>query len=151
MEAIFFIGFVPHFKEAFKQFRELNFKGFILSAAGASDPVVTSMPEANGIYVSAPIIYDPNYLFAKEAKEKYEAEYHKPFSLFAANGYDFLIFIAGLLKDKKISRENLRVTLEEGFMYPGIFGVLDVRSGEHDIPFPLHPARIVDGELQYLH
>jgi branched-chain amino acid transport system substrate-binding protein len=150
MEAICFIGFVAHIQEAFKQLREVNFKGFILSAAGASDPTVTSMPEANGVYISAPIIYDPNYLFAKEVKQKYEAKYNKPFNLFAAASYDFFILIAGLLKDEKISRENVRVVLEEGFMYPGVFGVLDIRPGEHEIPFPLHPARIVDGEIQYL-
>lgn len=150
LDAIYFIGFVRHIQEAFKQLRDVNFKGFILSSPGGCNPIVTSMPEANGVYVSAPIIFDPNYLFAKEAKEKYEAKYNKPFNLFAANGYDFLIFIAGLLKDKEVSRENLRVVLEQGFMYPGVFGVLDVRPGEHDIPFPLHPARIVDGELKYL-
>jgi branched-chain amino acid transport system substrate-binding protein len=150
MEAICFVGFVAHIQEAFKQLREVDFDGFILSAAGASDPTVTSMPEANGVYISAPIIYDPNYLFAKEVKEKYEAKYNKPFNLFAAASYDFLIFIAGLLKDKEISRENLRVVLEEGFMYPGVFGVIDIKPGEHGIPFPLHPARIVDGEIKYL-
>ena len=150
MEAIFFIGFVPHFQEAFKQLRELNFKGFILAAAGASDPVVTSMSEANGVYVSAPIIYDPNYLFAKEAKEKYETKYNKPYNMFAANGYDFLICIAGLLKDKEIYRENLRAVLEEGFMCPGVFGILDIKPGEHEIGFPLHPAKVVDGELKFL-
>jgi branched-chain amino acid transport system substrate-binding protein len=151
MEAICFIGFVPHIQAAFKQFREGDFEGFILAAGGASDPLVTSMPEANEVYISAPIIYDPNYLFAKEAKEKYETRYNKPFNVFAATGYDFLIFIAGLLQDKKISRENVKIVLEEGFMYPGVFGVLDVKSGEHEIRFPFHPAQIVDGELKYLH
>jgi branched-chain amino acid transport system substrate-binding protein len=151
MEAICFIGLLPHTQEAFKQFREMNFKGFILAAGGVSNPLVTSMPEANGAYLSAPIIYDPHYLFAKEAKERYEARYKKPFNLAAATGYDFLIFIAGLLQDKKIFRENVKIVLEEGFMYPGVFGVLDVQSGEHDIRFPFHPAQIVDGELKYLH
>ena len=151
MEAICFIGFVPHIQEAFKQFKEVNFEGFILAAGGASDPLVTSMPEANGVYISAPIIYDSNYLFAKEAKEKYETRYNKIFNVFAATGYDFLIFIAGLLQDKKISRENVKIVLEEGFMYPGVFGVVDVKSGEHEIRFPFHPAQIVDGELKYLH
>ena len=70
--------------------------------------------------------------------------------MFAANGYDFLICIAGLLKDKEISRENLRFVLEEGFMYPGVFGVLDIKPGEHEIGFPSHPARIINGKLKYL-
>ncbi|MEE8430742.1 MAG: ABC transporter substrate-binding protein [Candidatus Desulfatibia sp.] len=150
MEAIYFIGFVPHIKKAFKQLKELNFKGSILGSVGGSTPIVTSMPEANGAYIAAPIIYNPNYLFAKEAKEKYEVKYNKPFNMFAANGYDFIKFIAGLLKDKKISRESLQTLLEDGFMYPGVFGILDVKPGQHEIIFPLHPARISDGELKYL-
>ncbi|MDY7030667.1 MAG: ABC transporter substrate-binding protein [Thermodesulfobacteriota bacterium] len=151
LEAICFIGFVPHIQKAFKQLRKADYDGIILSAAGACDPVITNMPEANGVYVSAPIIFDPDYLYARGAKERYEAKYNKPFNMFAASNYDFLICIAGLLKDKKISRENLRVVLEQGFMYPGVFGFLDVKPGEHEINFPLHPARIVDGKLQYLH
>jgi branched-chain amino acid transport system substrate-binding protein len=150
MEAICFIGFVPHIEKAFKQLREVNYKGSILAAGGASDPNVTSMPEASGVYVSAPVIYDPNYVFAKEAKKKYEARYSKPFNTFAATGYDFLIFIAGLLQDREISRDNVKFILEEGFIHPGVFGVLDVKPGEHDISFPFHPARIVNGELKYL-
>ena len=150
MEAIYFIGFAPQVKKAFKQMKEMNFRGSILGSTGGSSPIITSMPEANGAYVAAPIIYNPNYLFAKEVKEKYQAKYNKPFTQFAANGYDFLKLIAGLLKDKKISRENLKIVLEEGFMYPGVFGVLDVKPGEHEITFPLHPARIVGGELKYL-
>ena len=150
MEAIYFIGFVPHIKRAFEQLRELDCKGFILSAAGTSDPSVTGMPEAEGVYISAPRIYDQNYLFAKDAKEKYEARYGKSFNMFAATGYDFIIFISGLLQDKEISRESIRLFLEEGFIYPGVFGVLDVKPGEHEIRFPLNPARIVNGELEYL-
>ncbi|HUU42114.1 MAG TPA: ABC transporter substrate-binding protein [Desulfatiglandales bacterium] len=150
MEAIYFIGFAHHIQKAFKQLRGVDFKGFIIVSTSGSDPFVTSMPEANGAYVSAPIIYNPDYLFAKEAKEKYEAKCNKPFNMFAATGYDALMLIAGLLKDKEVSRENLRVMLEEGFMYPGVFGVLDVKPGEHEIPFPLYPGRIVDGELKYL-
>lgn len=150
MEAICPIGFPPHFKNVFKQLREENFQGLIIGANGASEPSVVRMPEANGAYVVAPIIYNPNYLFAKELKEKYEAEYDKPFTQFAANAYDFVKLLAGLLEDKEVSRKGVKGLLEEGFIYPGVFGDLDVKPGEHDITFPLHPAQIVDGKLKYL-
>ena len=150
MEAICPLGLYPHFKTAFKQLREENFQGLIIGANGSSEPSVISMPEANGAYVIAPIIYNPNYLFAKELKEKYEAKYDKPLAQYVAIGYDFVNLLAGLLEDKEVSRRRVKDLLEEGFIYPGVFGVLDVKPGEHDVTFPLHPAQIVDGKLKYL-
>jgi len=62
MEAIYAVGFESRLKNVFRQLREKNFRGFILGATGASGPNVTSMPEANGAYVAAPIVYNPNFL-----------------------------------------------------------------------------------------
>jgi len=58
--------------------------------------------------------------------------------------------LSGLLKDKEVSRESVKSLLESGFIYSGVFGSIDVKPGEHDITFPLHPAQIVDGEVKYL-
>ncbi len=127
-----------------------NRDGFILGSTGGSSPNITGMPEANGAYVAAPVIYNQHYPFAREIKEKYQATYNKSFSQFAANGYDSIKLIAGLMKGREISRENLRAVLEEGFMYPGVLGFIDVKPGEHEISFPLHPAQIVNGKLKYL-
>lgn len=151
MDAICFIGFVQHINAAFRQFKEMNYEGAIVGSIGGSTPSITNKPEANGIYVVAPMIYDSNYIFSREAKKQYEARYNKLFTVFAANSYDFFMFIAGLLKDKTFSRESVRVALEQGFIYPSVFGVIDVKQGDHNIPFPMYPALIVHGELRYLH
>ena len=150
MEAIYAVGFESHLKNVFMQLREVNFRGFIIGASGAASSEVTSMPEADGVYVAAPIVYNPNFLFARELKEKYEAKYNKPFTQFAANGYDFIRILAGLLEDKEVSRKSVKSVLEEGFIYSGVFGSIDVKPGQHDITFPLHPTRIVNGKLKYL-
>jgi ABC-type branched-subunit amino acid transport system substrate-binding protein len=150
MEAIYSVGFDNHLKNVFKQLIEENFRGFLLGGHGATSSIVTSIPEANGVYVAAPAIYNPNFLFAKELKEKYEAKYNKPLNHLSANGYDFVKFLAGLLEDKEISRENVKILMEEGFIYSGVFGSIDVKPGDHDITFPLYPARIVDGKIKYL-
>jgi len=150
MGAIYAVGFESHMKNVFRQLREENFQGFILATSAASGPNVTSMPEANGVYVAAPSIYNPSFIFARELREKYEAKYNKPFTQYAANGYDFVKLLAGLLEDKEISRKSVKSVLEEGFIYSGVFGSIDVKAGEHDILFPLHPAQIVDGEVKYL-
>lgn len=150
MEAIYAVGFDSHLKNVFKQLKKENFSEFILGPATATLPSVRNIPEANGVYVAAPIIYNPNFLFAKEVKKRYEAKYNKPFNHYAANGYDFVKLLAGLLEDKEISRESVKSLLEDGFMYPGVFGNLDVKRGEHGIAFPLDTAQIVDGEVEYL-
>lgn len=151
MEAIYAVGFESLLKNVVKQLREKNFRGFILCSSGASSPNFTGIPDANGVYVAAPVIFNADFLFAKEAREKYEHKYNKPFNMFAANGYDFVKYLAGLLENKEVSRKSLKVFLEGGFEYSGVFGNLIVRPGEHDIDFALHPAQIVNGKLKYLH
>lgn len=149
-EAIYVVGYASHLGKAFKALKRENFGGLILASDGASHYPVRNLPEAQGSYLAAFAIYDPNFLFAREAKGKYEAKYEKPFTHRSANGYDFIRLLAGLLRDKEISRESVKSLLEEGFIYPGVFGTIEVKPGEHDITFPLHPALIVDGEVEYL-
>ena len=147
-EAIYLVGFPEPQKQIVRQLGEENYGGVILGSAGIIG--IRTAPEANGVYTAAPIIYSPDYLFAREVRDKYEARYGKAFSHQAATGYDFVKLLAGLLEDRQISRGNIKTVLEEGFTYPGVFGNLDVEQGEHDILFPLRPARIVDGKVKYL-
>lgn len=150
MEAIYFVGLVDHIKKAFMQLRELKYNGFILSVGGASDQFVVKMPEANGVYIPAPFIYSSIYLYTREVQQKYEEKFNKSFNLAAANGYDCIIFLASLLNNKEISRESIKAALEEGFFYHGVLGTIKVKPGEHEINFPICPARIVDGKIEYL-
>ena len=149
MEAIYVAGYGYQIENTFKQLREINYQGHILGAHGASIPAIVNMPESNGVYVAAPKIYDPEYLFAKEVKERYESKHGKPFNSHSANGYDVIKILAELLEGKGISREIVKDLLETGFIHPGILGTIYIKSHDHDISFSLYPARIVDGELQY--
>lgn len=148
-EAIYIVGFSPQLVTIFKQLQEENFDGTILASSGATFPSIRSMPEAKGTFVAAPIIYNPDFLFAQEVKDKYEERYGKPFNHYAANGYDFIKILAGLLEDQEISRKSIKKLMEEGFLYNGVFGSIEVELGEHDIIIPLHPAQIVEGGLEY--
>ena len=150
MEAIYVAGFPSNLVKAIRELSEGDFKGLVIASNGASRPSIRGMPEANGVYVAAPIVYDPSFLFARQAKEKYEDKYGKPFNHIVANGYDFMKLLSGLMENKEISRKSLKTSLDQGFIYPGIFGSLDVSPGQQDICFLLHPARIVNGELEYL-
>lgn len=148
-DAIYTVGFGPHLKNVYKQLKEGNFRGFRLGPLTTTDASVRTLPEVNGAYVSTSIIYNENYSFAKEASEKYEAKYSKPFNAYAANGYDFLKLFSSLMEDKQISRKSVKQLLDRGFIYPGVFGEIKVKPGEHDIHIPLHPARIENGKIKY--
>ena len=129
--------------------KEANFKGTILGGNAFAFPEIIPLPEAQGVYLTAPIIYNPNFPFAKEVEKKYVDRYNKTFSHAAASGYDIIKILAGLWEDEDISRERVKSLLEEGFTYSGVFGMVNVRPGEHDISFHLHPAQIINGEVKY--
>jgi len=150
-EAIYAVGYTAHMTGVFKQIRETNYQGVLIAGLSVAAPDIRKMPQFDGVYVAAPAVYNPNYPFAGKLKEQYETRYKKDLSHHAASGYDFIKLLDSLLEDKEISRPGIKAALDSGFVYPGIFGEINHKSGEHDIPFPLHPARIVNGELEYLY
>jgi len=148
-DAIFVAAFPKHSEIIFKQLREANYSGEILSDSGAAVPSVFNMPEADGVYVIAPIIYDPSFLFARTVSDNFESRYNKEFGLTAANGYDVIRILDGLLENEELSRDNVKRILDRGFSYSGVFGSVDALPGEHDIAFPLFPTKVVDGKLEF--
>jgi len=149
MEGIYIIGYWSSIKKIIMQLKEANYKGIILTVSGAASPEIITLPEAQGVYVPAPIIYNPNFPFAKEVEKKYINRYNKPFNHFAAVGYSSIKILAGLWEDEDISRERVKTLLEEGFIYSGVFRTINVKPGEHDISFPLYPAQIINGKVKY--
>lgn len=134
---------------ALQQLKEAGYQGSILTPGGAANPALFARPELDGVYIAAPIIHNPTYLYAREASNKFEAAYKKPFDQWAAAGYDFIKLLPGLLKDRKVSRQGVRDALAGGFEYSGVFGHLRVKPGEHDMTFLFYPAQIVNGSLKY--
>jgi hypothetical protein len=67
-EAAHTVGFVKNDEQAIRQLRGSHYKGAILAHSGATSLPRTT-PELNGVYVAAPIIYNPNYLFARGVKK----------------------------------------------------------------------------------
>jgi len=130
--------------------RQAEYSGLILSHSGASS-LVGKIEELHGVYVAAPIIYNPSYQFARQAKDKYEDRFQVPFTHQAAVGYDFMHIFAGLMENKQITRQSIQQRLEAEFSYSGIMGDLEKSSGGHELDFPLFAAKIVDGRISYLH
>lgn len=143
------IGFDSHIIKTLKTLRSAGYEGEIVSTTTATLPSVTSIPESDGVHITAPAIYNKNYPFADQAKRGYEKRYGKAFTHYSANGYDFISIIAGLLEDEPMNRESLKAILEKGFVYSGIFGNIELKRGAKDILFPLFPAQIKNGEIIY--
>jgi branched-chain amino acid transport system substrate-binding protein len=134
---------------ALQQVKEAGYQGSVLTPGGAANPALFARPELEGVYIAAPIIHNPSYLYAREASAKFEASYKKPFDQWAASGYDFITLLAGLLEDRKVSRPAVRDVLAAGFEYSGVFGHLRVRPGEHNMTFQFYPTQLVNGSLKY--
>jgi len=149
VDAVYVVAFVDYIEIIFKQLREANYSGEILSNSDAAAFKIINMPEANGVYLAAPKTYDTKFLFATTVSENFELRYNKQFDHFAANGYDLIRILGGLLENEELSRDNVKRILDRGFSYSGVFGSVDALPGEHDIAFPLLPAQIVDGKLVF--
>lgn len=134
---------------ALQQIREANYHGAVMTTASAAQPGLFSLPELEGLYMGATIIHNPNYLYARDAGEKYETRFKKAFDQWAASGYDFIKLITGLLEERQVSRQTVRDLLAGGFDYSGVFGQVRAKAGEHDLTFPLFPTQIVNGVLKY--
>ena len=147
-EGVFVVGYVKNEAAAIKALKEAEYAGVIMGASGVTNLVHD--PLMNGVYMPAPLIYNRNFVFARKVQQHYEAIYQKHFTHQAATGYDLIQLLAGLLADKPLSRGEVRKLLARGFAYPGIFGELDVAPGTRDIIFPLYPARITNGKIQFL-
>jgi len=148
-DAIVIIAWPEHVELILKQIREVDYQGHIIGSSDSATPFVFNMPEANGVYLATPIIYDSNFLFASQVADNFEPRYNKQFDHWAANGYDIIRILGGLLENEEISRDNVKRILDEGFSYSGVFGSIDALPGEHDISFPLFPSQVVDGELVF--
>ncbi|MBN2323367.1 MAG: ABC transporter substrate-binding protein [Spirochaetes bacterium] len=150
-EAIYTVGLVEHTKNAIQQLRKEGYNGHILCISGSIHPMVTAQPESQGVLLPAPMIFNPNYVYARDLRDAYEKRYGRQLTAQSAVGYDLLRMLASLMEGKPIDRKQIRQELDRGFIYSGVFGEINLRPGEHDITFPLHPVEIAEGGgIRYL-
>jgi branched-chain amino acid transport system substrate-binding protein len=148
-EAVLVASVGTNLTNVIHQLRETGYRGQILMPSSGPIPEFFVMPDMQGVYLAAPIIHNPSYIYAREAGEKFTARFQKPFSMWAANGYDFIKLICGLFEDRTVSRQSVRDIMAGGFEYSGVFGHVRLRSGEHDLTFPVYPTQILNGTLKY--
>ena len=148
-DAIYVVAFPDYIEIIHKQLREANYQGEILTSSDGATFDIFAMPEADGVYLAAPIMYNANFQLANQIASEYENKYDKQLDYNAANGYDIIRILSGLLEGEEISRENVKNVFNSGFSYSGIFGTVEVLPKNHDMTFQLFPARIVDGGLEF--
>lgn len=149
-EALYIISFGKRYKTLIPEIRGLHYKGHIITHSGASTNHIIKMPDAENIYVAAPLIYNPHYSFANEFSNSLVKKFSKKANHYNAIGYDIIKLVTNLAIETKLTRENIHNRLTSGFVHPGIFGNITAEKGSNDIGLPLYPARITEGKLHYL-
>jgi len=147
--AIVIVTFPEYVQQILNDIREVNYQGHVIGSSDFLIRDIESIPEANGVYFATPSMFDPTFEFAVNIGENFESRYDKPFDHNSANGYDFIKLLEGLLEGEELSRDNIKQILDEGYSHLGAFGNIHVSPGEHDIAFPLSPAQIIDGKLEF--
>jgi len=148
-EAILLATLGDSLTSAVHQLRSAGYGGAILMPSSGANPSFFTLPDFQNIYLAAPITYNPGYLYAREAANKFTARYKTPFNHWAASGYDFLAMISGLLEDRPLTRAAVGQALASGFEYSGVFGPVSVRPGERDLSFPMYPAQISGNTIKF--
>lgn len=143
------IGFDVHLQAILRELSVAGYPGTVISNTTAALPIVTRMPEAAGMYVAAPAIYNRAFLFAAETADLFEERFDRPFNHYAGNGFDLIKMVAGAVDDRPPTQQTLRRFLEDGFIYSGLFGTVTLEAGDSDIGFPLFRAQIQNGALVY--
>lgn len=148
-DAIYAVGFASHLSAIYNECEKSNYRGHRIGPSTASTPSFRALPEAQGAYIAAPIIYKEGYRLSNQIKRKYEKRYNRTFNHYAGTGYEFITLISSLLEGSAATRDDLKEQLDRGFIYPGLFGDSVINPGDKIIRFPLYPARIKEGKLDY--
>jgi len=149
-DAVFAVALRHQFPAILDGLNSGGYGGAILCAVEASIPEMWVLPQAQGCFVSAPIMYSSSATVDTEFIGEFEERYGTPLTHQGAIGSDVLRLIWGLLSDSEVSRENLRDQLSSGFVFSGTLGVVTLARGSHNADIPIYPAVIEEGELRYL-
>jgi len=102
-DAITIVTFPEYVQQILNAISEVNYQGYLI---GSSDFLINNMasiPEADGVYLAAPPIFDPTFAFAINIGENFESRYDKQMDQNAANGYDFIKLLEQLLEGEELS------------------------------------------------
>lgn len=149
-DAVFVVALRHQFQAVFSELNSSGYAGHVVCAVEGSIPEMWELPEAQGSFVSAPIMYLPGATIDTGFLAEFEERYGVPLTHQGAIGSDVLTLIWGLLSDSEVSRENLRTLLNRGFVHSGLIGVVTLPPDDHNVDILVFPAVIEGGGLRYL-
>lgn len=114
-----------------------------------SSPHYLKNPIFDGIYVAAPLVYNPASPYLGNVGTKFETEYGLPLSQYSAIGYDIISLLTQIISKNGASPEAIKDTFEAGFIFPGLFGDVVNNKGSHHMTYQLIPAKIKNERLIY--
>jgi len=149
-EAVFVVGLRHQFPEILAELNASGYEGHFIGAVEASIPENWELPDSQGAYVSAPLLYNPGAAVDVVFLTEFEEKFGRKLTHQGAIGSDVLGLIWGLLSDRDVSRESLQDLMGAGFVHSGILGVVTLTHGNHNVDVPLFRGVIQGGGLQYL-
>jgi len=149
-QAIFCVGSCSELAAILPALQEGGFYGYKITASCGSTPLLWNVLEGEDVYVSAPLIYKPENVNAREYVLRFESTYNISATHHGAVAHDLVDLVYGLLEGMEPTRENLKQELDKGFILSGVLGIIRVDEGVQDFSFDVYPAVISEGELRYL-
>ena len=149
-EAIYSVGSCGELVNMLSEIRDTGYQGTLMVASCGSIPQMWTIPQMQDVYVSAPLIYRAENIYAQDFMERFEDTYDISPTHHGAVVYDIMYLVDGLLEADGLTREDLRDQLENGFVFSGTVGILRIDPGDHDFDLAVFPAMISEGGLRYL-
>ena len=149
-QAIFCVGSCSELALMLSAVRDSGFDGYKVTVSCGSTPLLWNTLEGEDVYVSAPLIYKPENVNARDFVLRFESTFNTSATHHGAVAHDMVDLVHGLLEGMDPTRENLELELDKGFILSGVLGVITVNPGVHDFAFDVYPAVISEGKLRYL-
>jgi len=149
-DAVYLVGYPKHIVGMKNVLDAAEYSGLVFSTSTVTLPSLRTEHDLDGVFAAAPLIYNDTFIFAREVSSGYEDRFDRSFNHYAATGYAIIRIVAGLLEGEELTRERVKQRLQEGFIYTGVFGEIRLPADDHNIYFPLHPARIEGDSLRYI-
>ena len=149
-QAIFCVGSCSELAVMLPAVRDSDFDGYKITVSCGSTPLLWNVLEGDDVYVSAPLIYKPENVNARDYVLRFESTFNTSATHHGAVAHDMVDLVHGLLEGMDPTRENLKQELDKGFIQSGVLGIIRVDPGVHDFEFDVYPAVISEGELRYL-
>lgn len=149
-QAIFCVGSCEELAVLIPAIQDSGFAGYRMASSCGSTPLIRDVFEGEEVYVSAPLIYKPENINARDFIVRFESTHNVSATHHGAVIHDLVYLVQGLLEGHELTRENLKQELDNDFIISGVLGVMRIDAGVHDFELQVYPAVISEGELRYL-